>query len=176
LDQFFGFFCFAYDTSEYSKFGTPPFSLTLREPPPAMLEYMHLSKTSKSASEVCGGGGGAARTVMDSAHEVIQKYHRKRLLDCDQQDTFFQPFEIGDMVWVKNRGATADGLKKMPISFIIPFFLFYQYNSNLNVNLKHVNGSSDVGKKLVTTLEVICDTHNFIGHTAANAPMFNYRG
>ncbi len=54
--------------------------------------------------------GEAAWTAMDSAHEVVQKYHRKRRLDCEQQDKFFQPFEIGDIVLVKNRGAPADGL------------------------------------------------------------------
>jgi hypothetical protein len=56
--------------------------------------------------------GEAARTAMDSAHEVVQKYHPKRRFDCEQQDKFFQPFEIGDIVWVENRGAPADGLKK----------------------------------------------------------------
>jgi hypothetical protein len=41
-----------------------------------------------------------------------KKYDRKRRLDCEQQGKFFQPFEISDIVWVKNRGAPADGLKK----------------------------------------------------------------
>ncbi len=56
--------------------------------------------------------GETARTAMDSAHENVQKYHRKRRLDCDKQDKFFQPFEIGDIVWVKNHSAFADGYKK----------------------------------------------------------------
>jgi len=121
-DLFLPTITYAYNSSVHETIKVTPFAVVFGTLPPTLLDRFHATEGLVKDRTVWGE---SMRLKHDSllAHlREAQDVKAQLLLEKNQEANFFQPFSVGDYVWLKNNGPIGDGKKhKHEVNLLGPY-------------------------------------------------------
>jgi transposase InsO family protein len=110
-DLFLPTITYAYNSSVHETTRASPFSVVFGTLPPTLLDRFHATEGLVKDRTTWGETMRSNHDKLLSHLRELQDEKAQILLEKNQEADFFQPYSVGDYVWLKNNGPIGDGKK-----------------------------------------------------------------